>query len=227
LPATAMNVAYGPASAGWAVSPGGKSEQVTANRKTREGDGRMARAWQPSGPKSMHRQPASPRWSISRRSSATSGPVIPDSGIRPSAARDESQDTRSCREQRIKKITLWRSLLRVRCNFGHGMCLFPGINLQLNITMKASARSILAATTAIGLTAFTIISAFTAAASVTAMAFGLLAIYGVVELMILTYAPRADVRRTWSLRVVAASSAPVDASSMVAFPLDRSRRCAA
>jgi hypothetical protein len=89
--------------------------------------------------------------------------------------------------------------------------------------MKTSARSILSATTGIGLTAFTTLSAFTASAStsVTATAFGLLAIYAMVEMAIHSYSPRRLPAR--SARVVA----PQRVANVVDFPACPSRACAA
>lgn len=56
-------------------------------------------------------------------------------------------------------------------------------------TMKTSAHSVISTTTALGLATFSIASAFTAgaAAPTTIVAFGLLAIYGLIEIAILSY----------------------------------------
>jgi hypothetical protein len=97
-------------------------------------------------------------------------------------------------------------------------------NLQLRINMSLSAHSILSATTGISLTAFTTISAFTAnaSASVTATALGLLAIYGIVEMMILSYAPRRSVTRPARL-----PSATAKTATVIEFPAEYPRSCAA
>jgi len=86
------------------------------------------------------------------------------------------------------------------------------------LNMKTTARSILSATTALGLTAFVLISAFSASASVTATAVGLLVIYGLIEMTLLSYAPRRPLaRRAVALRVVP-QSAPVRVRALVEYP---------
>jgi hypothetical protein len=91
--------------------------------------------------------------------------------------------------------------------------------------MKITTRFLLSATTAISLTAFTLFSAFSASAStpVSATSFGLLAIYGLVEIAIHSYAPRRSAIRSVTLPVVAPQPAPV----VVEFPARTSHPCAA
>lgn len=95
--------------------------------------------------------------------------------------------------------------------------------------MKATAHTILSATTGIGLTAFTIFSAFTANAStaVTATAFGLLALYGMVEMAILSYTPRRSASRSTTLRVIAPPAATAPMPTVVRFPARPTRARAA
>ncbi len=64
--------------------------------------------------------------------------------------------------------------------------------------MKTTARTVLSAAAGFGLAAFTLVSAFTAGinGSTTVIAFSLLAIYGLLEIAMLSYAaPRFEVRR--------------------------------
>lgn len=93
--------------------------------------------------------------------------------------------------------------------------------------MKSTARAILSASTAAGLTAFTIISGFTAAASasLTATGFGLLAAWGIVELAIHSYTPRRLASESLSLRVAGAE--PVAENDAAEFPVCSSNACAA
>lgn len=96
--------------------------------------------------------------------------------------------------------------------------------------MKTTARSILSATTAFGLTAFALFSAFNSgtSASVTATAVGLLAIYGLLEMAILTYSPRRtlNLRRTPALRVVSENTT-VRIPALVEYPACSTRARAA
>ncbi len=68
--------------------------------------------------------------------------------------------------------------------------------------MKTTARSIISAATGLGLAAFTIISAFTAGAnaSATVIAFALLAIFGMLEIAILSYSAPRFVKRSAGVR---------------------------
>jgi hypothetical protein len=63
--------------------------------------------------------------------------------------------------------------------------------------MKTTARFIISATTGLGLTAFTLFSAFAfgSASTATVLGFAFLAIYGLLEIAVLSYAaPRFEVR---------------------------------
>jgi hypothetical protein len=55
---------------------------------------------------------------------------LPAFGIHASTARDGFVVTVSLSSARIRKIILRIIQLRVFCNFGHGVCLYSGINLQ-------------------------------------------------------------------------------------------------
>lgn len=98
------------------------------------------------------------------------------------------------------------------------------------LNMKITARTLLSATTAFGLTAFALFSAFDSgtSASVTATAVGLLVIYGLLEMAILTYSPRRtlNLRRTPARRVVP-SNATVRVSALVEYPTCSTRARAA
>lgn len=77
--------------------------------------------------------------------------------------------------------------------------------------MKATARKLFSAATGLGLAAFTLISAFTAGfdGATTVVAFALLAIYGLIEIALVSYAaPRFEPR-------VRHARPPVDESSVV------------
>ena len=95
--------------------------------------------------------------------------------------------------------------------------------------MKTTARTLVSATTALGLTAFTLISVFTPGvpASIPATAFGLLVVYGLLEMMILSYAPRRPIARPANLRVVAPQNATVFVPPLVEYPSCAPRVCAA
>ncbi len=82
--------------------------------------------------------------------------------------------------------------------------------------MKTTARSIFSATIALGLIAFTFIAACSpgASSSVTLTAFGLLVIYGLVEMALVSYAPRRAIQRPASVRVVV----PQNENVMVRVP---------
>ena len=95
--------------------------------------------------------------------------------------------------------------------------------------MKTTFRSVLSATIALGLAAFTIFSALAAGlpASVTAAAFGLLAVYGLLEMMLLSYAVRPAVVRSAARRTTAAQPVIVRVPALVEYPVGPARRCAA
>jgi hypothetical protein len=95
--------------------------------------------------------------------------------------------------------------------------------------MKTTARTILSATTALGLSAFTLITVFTpgVSASIPATGFGLLVVYGLLEMMILSYAPRRPITRPANLRVVAPENATVFVPPSVEYPSCAQRACAA
>jgi hypothetical protein len=96
-----------------------------------------------------------------------------------------------------------------------------GNHQPLILHMKTTARFIFSLTTALGLTTFTLISAFTAAgsAATTAFGLGLLAIYGLIELTIRSYAPRRVLAmRRPAFRVIAAEPATVRVRALVEYP---------
>ncbi len=95
--------------------------------------------------------------------------------------------------------------------------------------MKTTARSIFSTTTALGLTAFTLIAACSpgASTSVTLTAFGLLVIYGLVEMALLSYTPRRAIQRPATIRVVAAQRTMVRVPARVEYASNSSRAMAA
>jgi hypothetical protein len=98
--------------------------------------------------------------------------------------------------------------------------------------MKTTARFLLSAATALGLTAFMLFSAFTAGAnaSATVFAFALLAIWGMLEIAILSYAtPRYLVRPATVRRTPTVVSAPtyVRVPAIVEMPRCSTHRRAA
>jgi hypothetical protein len=97
----------------------------------------------------------------------------------------------------------------------------------MTLNMKSSARFILSATTGLGLAAFTAISAFTnVSTSVTATAFGLLVIYGMIEMMIESYSSRRPAVRSVA-RITTPYPVRVRVPALVEFPASASRACAA
>ena len=95
----------------------------------------------------------------------------------------------------------------------------------MTFAMKATARTILSATTALGLVAFTVISAAAGApATVPATGLGLLAVYGLVEMMIRSYAPRRYVARPAVRPVPAARITVARVPALVEFPVVAPRR---
>ena len=81
--------------------------------------------------------------------------------------------------------------------------------------MKATARLLLSATTALGLTVFTVLAT---SASVAAASFGLLVVYGLVEMTIRSYAPRPVPARHGTPRPVVKWNAATPVPAMVEFP---------
>jgi hypothetical protein len=98
----------------------------------------------------------------------------------------------------------------------------------MTCTMKASARFLLSATAGLSLAAFAVISTFVAVSpAVPAAALGLLAIYGIIEMMIHSYAPRRLALRPAHLRVIASQRVSVPGPALAEFPANGSRARAA
>ena len=85
--------------------------------------------------------------------------------------------------------------------------------------MNTNTRSILSAATGFGLAAFTATSAFIAgaSASVTLYAFGLLTAYAMINILVLSYAPRRSLAGN-TRRFVPVASVPVHARTVVRVP---------
>jgi len=98
--------------------------------------------------------------------------------------------------------------------------------------MKTTARSIISATTGLGLTAFTLFSAFAygTPAPATVLGFAFLSIYGLLEIAVLSYAsPRFELRPASVRPAPAMTSMPklAGVSAIVEMPASSTSRRAA